>query len=298
VIMNVISLRRLSPLLGALLVSGLVGVFGCARKDRDPFVIGGSEQEVQQGRQLVEGLAACGMCHGTVPRPGASLRGGHTTVDRYGEVSAANITPETTTGIGEWTPTSVVRVLRGGRGPSGSQLSREVHKGYEWMSDADLGAVVAYLRTLKPEVNPVDRRALGVYSRYVTGVFDVDNEVRGYVPPIDPKFEGAYGGYLTDSVARCSVCHSTPAGWLSSEHYLGGRRRITVDGVEREAPAISGSVDHGIGGWSEEQIVSYLKTGVNPQGHSVDSRFCPTSFFAKAPERDLRAIAGYIRSVK
>jgi hypothetical protein len=192
----------------------------------------------------------------------------------------------------------VVTALRSAVNANGEPISREVHKGYEWMSDADLFAVVAYLKTLPPVAHTVKRRQLDFYDRNVTGFFDGTRSVRGHVPEIDRRFAAAYGQYLTDHVARCGSCHNTPAGVFSAEGYLSGGGEVSTAKGTKIAPGITGSEHDGIGGWSEAEIVRYLKSGRTPDGKLIDSDYCPVGFYALADDGDLGELARFIKSVR
>jgi len=146
---------------------------------------------VERGKYLVDAVAACGYCH--TPRAGAEYNmnmylAGHPTgesIPRYnfrmmqqgifmltapqfsafsgpfGTSFASNLTPDKETGLGEWTEKMFVGAMRTGH-HQGDPNNRAIlppmpKKHYAQMSDADLKAIWAYLRTIKPvknEVNP------------------------------------------------------------------------------------------------------------------------------------------------
>jgi len=254
-------------------------------------------ERVAYGRDLANGLAACGFCHGEQSIPGSPLSGGRVLTDSYGTVVAPNITPATS-GIGEWQISEIVSALRGARGADQRHLSLEVHRGYEWMSDRDLYAIVAYLRALPAVENEVPRRSIGALARNTTGFFDRWREVRGYVPPINPQDKVAWGGYLVDHVARCGSCHDLPGGFFTGGRYLSGGQEIEIDGESRLAPDITADERLGIGSWSEAEIIYYLQTGEAPGNKFVDPTFCPTNFYARADKSDLQAIAAYLKTLR
>jgi mono/diheme cytochrome c family protein len=75
----------------------------------------------------------------------------------WGESFAANLTPDRNTGLGVWTEDMFVKAMRTGRHMG---TSRPILPPMPWqeigqMSDADLKAIFAYLRTLTPVVNHV-----------------------------------------------------------------------------------------------------------------------------------------------
>ena len=252
-------------------------------------------ESIARGRTLFIGLGHCGFCHGEKGTPDSPPSGGRIFSDVYGDVAAPNLTPSET-GLKRWTARDIMKVFREGTARKGRTLSNQVHVGAEWISDSDLIALVSYLRALPPVEKEVAARSLGFVERNTTGFFEGTKEVEGYVPTVNPKHAAEYGRYLTDHVARCGSCHSSPASLITSADYLAGGRIIKNDQGEKTAPGITNSETVGIGGWSESQIINYLKTGARPDNTKVDSNFCPVSFFKNAPDSDLQAIARYLKS--
>jgi mono/diheme cytochrome c family protein len=116
--------------------------------------------EWNRGAYLVEALAHCGECH--TPR---SWLGG---LDRAAAYSGTtdwpdgekvpNITPDPETGLGTWSATDVIRLLRTGQLPDGdfvgSVMGEVVENGTSKLTDADRAAIAAYLAGLPSIANP------------------------------------------------------------------------------------------------------------------------------------------------
>jgi len=279
-----------------LLSLGLTFLLGCSTEQPEKITFSIDPQQISHGAVLTRGLAACGVCHGESGSPDAPLSGGRAYTDRYGAVAASNITPSDS-GIAGWRAGEVVRVLRGGPRRDEEQISSEVHKGYEWMSDTDALAIVSYLLTVSPVERSVARRDISFMDRNTRGFFDVQREVRGFVPELDPRFSVQHGRYLTDHVARCGFCHNKPVGLMGGEQYLSGGRTVTIGEVEAVAPNITNSPDYGIGGWSEGEVVRYLQTGIKPGDEAATNKLCPTPFYRNAAPDDLKSIALYLKSL-
>jgi mono/diheme cytochrome c family protein len=116
--------------------------------------------EWNRGAYLVEALAHCGECH--TPR---GWLGGLDTSSAYSGTTdgpegekVPNITPDPETGIGTWSTTDVVRVLRTGQLPdgdfAGSVMGEVVETSTSKLTDADRQAIAAYLATLPAVANP------------------------------------------------------------------------------------------------------------------------------------------------
>lgn len=116
----------------------------------------------QYGEYLAIHVATCVDCH--TPRGGIMST---TKMDRLFAgtemkdfpANPSNITPDSATGIGTWSEADFIRAIRTGVNPSG----RRLHTFMPWMqyrrmTDVDLRAIYAYLRTVKPIHNEVPVR--------------------------------------------------------------------------------------------------------------------------------------------
>src|SRR3546814_2358252 len=111
-------------------------------------------------------IGACSNCHTPQgpdgPLPGMELAGGLKMEDPAFTAYGANLTPDVETGIGGWSDAEIVTAIREGRRPDGSMIGPIMPIAlYSRMSDRDVRAIVAYLRTLKPVRNEVPE---SVYS--------------------------------------------------------------------------------------------------------------------------------------
>jgi mono/diheme cytochrome c family protein len=283
-------------LVGLLLVFAVI--VGCSVPDPvfPPVVVGDASIAVQRGEGLATGFGACGFCHSADGLTTSPLAGGRLIQDKFGDVQGGNIT-FSSSGLGSWSDEDVRKVIRENIRPDGSEIASDAHKGLWWASDADVAAITLYLRSLPPVDNDVEKRSISFIDRNTTGFFHTRIEVKGYIPEIRPSFKTEYGQYLTDSIARCGVCHSTPEGVFTSELYLAGGKEISFNEEIKIAPNITQSTTAGIGGWSEADMKSFLLTGRTPQGRQVDPRFCPVQFYAQAPGDQIDAVVAYLRTV-
>jgi len=115
------------------------------------------------GEYLVE-LLGCGTCHtdgaltGT-PDMDRALAGSQTGIawsnplgdDRPGIVYPPNITPDIETGIGAWSDPQIAAAIRAGIGQHGNRrITVMPWQGYARISDDDIVAITAYLRSIAP----------------------------------------------------------------------------------------------------------------------------------------------------
>lgn len=121
--------------------------------------------------EYLTNAALCADCHTPIddqgtPLPGRDFAGGMAfRPGGVGLVRSANITPDADTGIGTWTEQQFVDKFRAFRGSEPRTLvgaEREQNSEMPWsmyggMTDDDLAAIYAYLRTVKPVTNRVQK---------------------------------------------------------------------------------------------------------------------------------------------
>lgn len=122
---------------------------------------------VEYGAYLVK-MADCISCHSVLekgaPVEGEEFSGGHEFTVNGLTVRSANITPDEATGIGRWSEERFVSKFKAFasmnhlNAPPANQRNFTLMPWPEFaqMSDSDLKAIYAYLRTVKPIHNPVD----------------------------------------------------------------------------------------------------------------------------------------------
>ena len=121
--------------------------------------------KVAYGGYLVTAVAHCFECHTTPDEHGVpdfahqlGAGGFHILLAPGMEVVTANITPDPETGIGKWTDADIKKALVDGLTPNGQHLSPPMpFPFFKNMTDADLDAIIAFLHTLKPISNKVER---------------------------------------------------------------------------------------------------------------------------------------------
>jgi mono/diheme cytochrome c family protein len=125
---------------------------------------------VAYGRYLTN-AAVCADCHTPIdaqgaPLPGRDFAGGTPfTPNGVGLVRSANLTPDAGTGIGTWSEDQFLQKFRAFRdqpmrtleGAERQQNTEMPWTYYAGMTDDDLRAIFAYLRTLTPVINRVEK---------------------------------------------------------------------------------------------------------------------------------------------
>jgi len=251
---------------------------------------------IERGRYQAV-LGDCAGCHtknGTAP-----LAGGEPLQTPFGPLVPPNITPDSDTGIGNWSKDDFVRMMKTGTGHNGVRLYPAMpYTAYTKMNDDDLSDLWDYLTTVEPVSNKVEANQLPFpfNIRLSLWGWNLLNFTEGaYLPDASKSAEWNRGAYIVQGAGHCAACHS-PKSFLGADKsgaYLQGG---SLQGWY--APNITGDTHTGIGSWSTEELVGYLKTGVNkttvasgPMAEAVENS---TSLMSDA---DLQAIATYLKSV-
>ena len=251
------------------------------------------------GRYLVETIAGCGNCH-TPHLPDGSLdesmafAGAFVIEEPVFKAYAKNITPDMETGIGSWTDEQIINAIRNGQKPDGTFYGPPMSFGwYKRMSDTDVRAIVAYLRTVKPVRNEVPQSTyqipLNGYGPMVTTVPDV--------PKDDPD---KYGEYLAGPVGHCMDCHTTYVMGQIDMAQLGRGGNVYSRPFIYDWAAVSANVtphpEAGLGNWTDAEIKRAITQGISRNGR-VLMPFMPYGLYAKMQESDLDAVVAYLRSI-
>lgn len=263
-----------------------------------PALAQGRKALVERGRYLANGPVACANCH--TPRgpdmallPDKGYAGGFKIVDPAFEVYTANITPDKDTGIGSWTDAQIITAIREGKTRDGKIIFPPMPvPTYNAMSDADVKAIVAYLRTVKPIHNEVPQSKYNVPQQAMP-------PAKG-LPSPSPKDKVAYGGYIVNALAHCFECHSGPdaRGVPDLKNNLGsGGFLITLaPGATVMTPNITQDPETGIGKWTDADIKKAMTHGVRPDGGRLSPPM-PFPFFKNMSNADLDAVVAYLRTI-
>jgi len=287
-----VSWRRVPLLLAAALMA--VGLArGAAAQAGDPALLA-------RGRYLVEVVGFCGACHttrgpGGALVPGMALAGGRVFEERGFRAVASNISQDRETGIGAWTDAQIAAAIRDGVRPDGSPIGPPMPvESYRGISDRDLAAMVAYLRTTPPV-----RHAVAEKSRYPFAVAPAGPPV-AYVPDPPAGDRVARGEYLAVNIAHCMDCHSGQLGEGRADPARRGASGLVLEGPWGVVVArnISSHREMGIGAWTDEQIRGAITRGVSADGRKLAPPMGGRSpVWAQIRPDDMADIIAYLRSL-
>ncbi|WP_312631488.1 c-type cytochrome [Pantoea piersonii] len=238
----------------------------------------------------------CVACH-TAPGSKEAFSGGYSISTPFGGIFASNITPDRETGIGNWTERDFFRAVRHGRGKAGEHLYPAMpYNAYVKVSDQDMHDLWMYMRSVKPVHYKVPETNLGFPYNIRLAMMGWNLLFfRNSAFEIDPGKSAEFnrGAYLVEGLEHCGACH-TP------KNLLGGDTDAYLQGSnlsEWHAPDLTSNRYVGVGNWSKEQIVDYLKLGSNhvavASGPMAEAVTNSTQYLNDA---DLRAIATYLKA--
>jgi mono/diheme cytochrome c family protein len=120
----------------------------------------GAQDMVKRGEYLAA-IMDCTGCHTSgaligQPDPALYLAGSNIgfEIPGLGIFYPPNLTPDPETGLGGWSESDIAAALRTGVRPDGRELAPAMPwRSYSALSDEDVAALAAYLRSLEPVVN-------------------------------------------------------------------------------------------------------------------------------------------------
>jgi mono/diheme cytochrome c family protein len=254
-----------------------------------------SFNQVERGHHLAI-VGDCVACH-TLPGSGHDLAGGRPIETPFGILIAPNITPDATTGIGAWTNDEFVNALTKGTGRNGTHLFPAMpYTYYTRLTQDDALAIRAYLNTIPAVQNAVkaDQLPFPLDLRASMAVWDKLFFKPGtYQAAGNKSAEWNRGAYLVQGAAHCGMCH-TPKNFLGGDKTQEALQGYALQGWF--APDITNDARRGIGSWSIDDLVAYLKTGHNRTGAATGPMSETLNLStSRMSDDDLKAIATYLK---
>jgi len=254
------------------------------------------KDSVMRGEYLAR-AADCVACHSTADAK--PFAGGRAFATPFGELYSTNITSDKQHGIGGWSDDDFLRAVREGIGKEGNLYPAMPYTSYTAMSRDDVLAIKDYLLSLPPvaQANRVNRIGFPFNQRWSLKFWNLAF-FQNKRFQVDQTQSDAWnrGAYLSTALGHCGECH-TPRnlGLAVSDH-----RAFAGTSIEGWlAPNLTPDTSTGLGNWSEEQLLSYLKTG-HAEGRSSASGPMAEVIehsLQHLSDADLRSMTQYLRSL-
>ena len=253
----------------------------------ETVVIPTDAASIERGRHLADAINKCVDCH-------RADFGGGMVIDAapFMRLAAPNLTRGRGGIAAEYTDADWVRTLRHGVGKNGRKLALMPAEAYTHMDDADLGAVIAYIRTVSPvdrenpakEYGPIARMLL-VAGQFPLHVYDQIDHTRRTIVPRAPESDTVGNGRYLATIGGCTICHQA--------NLAGG----PIPGQPPEAKPAANLTPAGIGHYTEQDFFRALREGVRPGGAPIDSLAMPWPASGRMTDAEIRAVFAFLRSV-
>ncbi|MET0255434.1 MAG: cytochrome c, partial [Luteibacter sp.] len=209
-----------------------------------------NQDGAERGRYLVDVLGHCSSCHSPrnllmAERQDAYLGGA--TIDGW---FAPNITSDPVSGIGGWSEDELAAYLKNGhvhgKGQAGGGMAEAVEQSLRFLSDDDVHAMAAYLKTVRPIRDGADTRPS--YAFAGAGALPSTTTLEPLRPDADAGrdarriADGTDGSVLYSGA--CASCHQ-PDGKGTREQYFPSLSHNRAVGLSRPDNVIM-AVLHGI----------------------------------------------------
>ena len=249
----------------------------------DTFPIPTDEAALVRGEHIAT-TRYCGNCHGS------NLGGGYLLNEAaLAVVPSSNLTGGAG-GVGatnndeDW-----IRAIRYGVGRDGRGLIGMPARIWHQMSNEDLGALIAYLKTIQPVDNELPERSIGPLFRVMLALGKAPASEPTLINPAAPRLPAPqpgvtveYGAYLA---LGCTACHGS--------NLAGG----TIRDLDGElVTALNLTPGGELTGWSESDFITSLRSGVTPSGRIL-SETMPWRYVGQMTDEELQAIWLYLQSL-
>ena len=251
--------------------------------DVRPVTVLADAATIARGKHIVT-TRSCTDCHG------ADFAGAKVVDDpAAGQLYGPNITRGRGGLPADYSDLDYVRAIRHGLSREGRAFVLMPSLEYSTLSDEDLGAMIAYLKTIPAvdrERGPVQPgpviRALMVAGQVHLSAEEIDHAAHRPAS-VTASVSAEYGKYLA---AGCVGCHGP--------NLSGGK----IPGTPPDWPATSNLTPHAssrLNGWNEEQFIATLRTLKRPDGSALHP-LMPAAI-GQMTDDELKAIWLYLRTL-
>jgi len=284
----------LGGLLGLLVVAVIgLSIYGTmkfkpkyANRPLYPISADTSPEGLRRGKYLMEEAMGCDeACHSPEGKP---FQGTFEDI-KQGPIAAVfavpNLTPDKESGLGSWSDAEIARAIREGVDKDGVGLVVMPAYNYHALSDADVAAMVGYLRSLQPVHHEIPPFSANIIAKIMMamGAFGPSSVGEPITAPKETPASGTpeYGKYMV-ALGACSDCHK--------ENLAGGPLPFAEPGSPLSANLTPAGE---LSKWTEAQFVAAVREGRHPGGgnlHDDMPRY-------KMTVEDLASIFAYLKTL-
>jgi cytochrome c553 len=277
----------------ALLVLALIGFTKLNERHDNPvgnLQVAGTAAQIARGEKLAHGCVSCHTADGQLPLSGTNFAAKFG-LPPLGTLYGPNLTPSGD--ITDWTDGEVIRAIREGVHKNGRSLLIMPSDSFRNLSDDDVQALVAYLRSQPATGEPTPTNQFNVLGAVFMNLSDFRTAQQpvGSVTAPQPGTP-EYGKYMVDIIG-CHGCH-------------GDQLQGKVDNGQ-PGPPPGPNLTQIVPQWTEEQFMTFFNTGQLPGGGTVPILTLPSGFTeplmpwpmvrAVTTDDDLKAMYAYLHSL-
>jgi mono/diheme cytochrome c family protein len=237
-------------------------------------------EQMAVAQRRLNGCTGCHSSTGAQPLDGSAMN----FIEGLGTLYAPNLTPGGP--LKDWSDGEIARAIREGIDKDGHPLLIMPSSAFHRLSDDDVQATVAYLRSTPAASRQTPSRDINLLGLLIVGAGLFPTAEQPHItapqtapPPGTPE----YGQYLVE-ITGCSECHgpSLEGGATGGFGPPGG-------------PSLRAIVPT----WQEADFIKFFRSGVDPAGRAVDSENMPWKDIGAAyTDPELSAMYTYLRSLR
>ncbi|MFD1316715.1 c-type cytochrome [Namhaeicola litoreus] len=272
------------------------------KTEKIEFVVQSTPESIARGEKLAKVL--CANCHFNEETGQLTGKFMRDAPEEFGKIYSANITKDETHGIGTWTDSEIVYLLRTGIKRDGKYAPPYMAK-LPTMADDDINAIVSFLRSDHSYVRANATPSIPVEPSFLTKV--LSNTVfkpfpfpEQKIPMPDENNPIELGKYLAHNL-DCFSCHSADFktnDFLEPEkspgYFGGGNELLNMEGQVIHSSNLTPDKETGIGKWSKEKFRNALKSGIVEGEIALRYPMVP---YVNLTDNEIDAIYTYLQSL-
>jgi len=265
-----------------------------------------ADEEMLHGAYLAR-AGDCIACH--TAKGGTPYAGGLPLGSPIGTMYSTNITPDKDHGIGTWSYDDFATLMRTGVTKAGYTVYPAMpYPSYSRLSDADMHALYTYFMNVVPASAQANREngipwplSMRWPLRFWRMFFAPTPTP--FAAPAGMDADVARGAYLVEGLGHCSSCHTPRAVTMQEKTLTDDDSHLFLSGGGAVdgwiAPSLRNENGGGLAGWTQADIVTFLKSGRNEHTASFGAmNDVVVDSMQYMSDSDLNAMAKYLMTLK
>ena len=265
-----------------------------------------ADNEMLHGAYLAR-AGDCIACH--TAKGGTPYAGGLPLASPIGTMYSTNITSDKEHGIGNWSYDDFAKLMRTGVTKAGYTVYPAMpYPSYSRLSDADMHALYTYfMQVVPPSAQPNKENGIPwpLSMRWPMTFWRMffAPEPKPFTASAGMDADTARGAYLVEGLGHCSSCHTPRAVTMQEKRLFDDDSHLFLSGGGPidgwMAPSLRNEHGGGLAGWTQADIVSFLKTGRNEHTASFGAmNDVVVDSMQYMSDADLNAMAKYLLTLQ